>query len=165
MALARMENRNKRSRLHSWLKCPYFMDFRGIKGHIVARHLPVHQAPYHCTLCNGKYTDSAPWVHHANSEAHRARCLLKPALAESCLGRSDWEMKVDGPNADVRPWGTQESRHYWDLQQSLKVSRVTLSLADLMDSTTVVHAAPDPAIQAQSLPGAGDAPGPSGTQE
>ena len=34
-----------------------------------------------------------------------------------------------------------------------------------MDSTTVVHAAPDLAIRAQSLPGAGDAPGPSGTQE
>ena len=38
MAMARREQKDpvKRSRLYSCLRCPYFNDIRGVKGHVVA---------------------------------------------------------------------------------------------------------------------------------
>ena len=141
MAMAWREQKDpvKRTRLYSCLRCPYFNDIRGVKGHVVARHLGVEEAPFHCTLCTVKYTESGPWVKHANSDGHRARVFLMPAQAANALGRSEWDLRTSGQDADARPWGTDESNRFWELQQQMKVSPSFLTLDNLCEESSLVE--------------------------
>ena len=105
----------KSTRLYGCAHCLYLNEYRGVKGHVVAWHLEVQEAPYYCKLCTVKYVESGPWVNHANSNGHRAKAFFFLGLVAGALGRTFWEMKMTGERVDACASVTEESNR-WELQ-------------------------------------------------
>ena len=79
------------------VKCPYFKEIRCIKGHFVSCYLELEEAPFFCRLRHLKCYASEEWVQHASVAAHQICVVATPSnVAKIALGRSTWELNVDG---------------------------------------------------------------------
>ena len=147
MALARKEANTKRTRVYSCNFCDYYHDQRSVKSHVISKHLAIEEAPFHCTLCRAYYVDEAGWIKHAQGAAHRARIFFCPERARTCLGRTNWILKVGTPEegGHCRPWDMDVSNRYWELLKSIAasqpepVSAVELDPAPSADETNITR--------------------------
>ena len=104
-----------------------------MKGHVVARHLELEEAPFFCRVCHLKFLEGADWAKHANSPSHRVRVMVCPsALGQNVLGRSGWEFITEGPDRHADRWGAQESRKYFDLTCSVRPQASGYTLKSLL---------------------------------
>ena len=104
-----------------------------MKGHVVARHLELEEAPFFCRVCHLKFLEGVDWAKHANSPSHRVRVMVCPsALGQNALGRSGWEFITEGPDRHAVRWGAQESRKYFDLTRSVRPQASGYTLKSLL---------------------------------
>ena len=147
MALARLPATDSHyGRIYACKSCNYFHDLRSIKGHVVARHLALEEAPFFCRVCNVKFLAGEEWAKHANSASHRVRVMVCPSpLGQTALGRSEWEFRSEGPNAHADRWGAEESKRYFQLTRSFRPQASAYKLADLLHQVPLsIPADPSP---------------------
>ena len=135
-------------RVYACTRCTYFNDLRAIKGHVVSRHLELEEAPYFCRLCHLKCYAAEEWVRHANSVAHRLRVMVSPSsVSKNTLGRSSWELNLEGDNPDATRWGAAESERYFSLSASVRPKSSNYQLEDLLAEVPLSEPpAPAPAV-------------------
>ena len=135
-------------RVYACTRCTYFNDLRAIKGHVVSRHLELEEAPYFCRLCHLKCYAAEEWVRHANSVAHRLRVMVSPSsVSKNTLGRSSWELNLEGDNPDATRWGAAESERYFSLSASVRPKSSNYQLEDLLAEVPLSEpSAPAPAV-------------------
>ena len=126
----------------------YFNDLWVIKGHVVSWHLELEEAPYFCRLCHLKCYAAEEWVRHANSVAHRLRVMVSPSsVSKNTLGRSSWELNLEGDNPDATRWGAMESERYFSLSASVRPKSSNYQLEDLLAEVPLTEPpAPVPAV-------------------
>ena len=134
MAMAKPSASNSHhGRIYACRQCHYFHDLRSMKGHVVARHLELEEAPFFCRVCHLKFLEGADWAKHANSSSHRVRVMVCPsALGQNALGRSGWEFITEGPDWHADRWGAQESKKYFDLTRSVRPQASGYTLKSLL---------------------------------
>ena len=102
-------------------------------AHVLARHVPVEEAPFHCVLCAVKVDDFATMKAHISSARHRARLsMADDEAAATSLGRGLWVYHDEGLGADATALPIGESSRYWRLhQQASRMEVAEVSEEDL----------------------------------
>ena len=102
-------------------------------AHVLARHVPEEEAPFHCVLCAVKVDDFAAMKTHISSARHRARLsMADDEAAATSLGRGLWVYHDEGLGADATALPIGESSRYWRLhQQASRMEVAEVSEEDL----------------------------------
>ena len=138
----------KKTRFYQCRLYPYFNDIRAVKGHYVGRHLEVSEAPAYCLLCQAKYVDEASIHKHLQNEGHRACTILFPEQAVTCVGQTNWQLIVEGPDRLATAWDVRPSNRFWALQKSIKgkqLDRPCSSTVTSSSSLSTSNSQPRPA--------------------
>ena len=98
-AVAKLTNQ---LRLLMCASCPFLAPKKNMPAHVLARHVPVEEAPYHCVLCALIVEDFASMKSHISSARHRARLsMADDDAAATILGRGSWVYWDEGLGADA----------------------------------------------------------------
>ena len=98
-------------------------------------------------LCHLKCYASEEWVRHANSVAWLRVMVSPSSVSKNALGRSSWELNLDGDNPDATRWGATESQRYFSLSASVQPKSSSYRLEDqLADVPLTEPPAPVPAM-------------------
>ena len=85
---------------------------------VLARHVPVEEAAYHCVLCVLKAEDFASMKSHISSARYRALLsMADDAAAATSLGQASWVYQDEGLGANATAVPISESICYWRLHQ------------------------------------------------
>ena len=114
---------SKHGRLYNCTQCRFISELLTMKTYHIACHLLTAQAPYHCLVCKGQYNSMDKLQAHVRTGKHHASVLLRPGEAEGCLGRSEWALNLEGPDADCSAWSTEESHHFRVMEAQAKRAR------------------------------------------